>query len=877
MDACGNVNSSCTFVIGYNDNVPPTGQPPIGQSNAVGCYQNATTVVPWDPIYAASTYSDFCNGPVYAVLTNTVVATDALQCSWALTYYYSVYDQCGNFLANQQLIHLGSDLTPPTGTKPQPLTNQNACMENAPVLYPFDPNSVLATYSDACGGVLTATQTGMTLLGNNCDGWVLTYTFTVTDKCGNSLTGQKEIISGKDLTPPTLANPNNVPTGFGGINGCYVNATTPPSNAPLFDPAVIDDYYTDQCGNTVTVMLTGTNVSGGTCGWTLVYTYKVTDQCGNSLTNQTITYSGSDLEAPTFTVPIDFTVFAGENCSYDANPGITGSPTNVMDNCDVTLLPFPSDVTAQGTCQGQTIITRTWTLMDDCLNMTTHVQTITVKDVTPPTFTAPGNTIIAKDANCNYNASVGVTGDVINEHDECDPTIDAVPSDVTAQGSCQGEVIITRTWTATDDCGNSTTHVQIITAKDLTPPVLGVLTPVELECSTGVPPAATTIGQYVLLGGASALDNCSSQANLDVTSTTGSLVGSNCNGTVTRTYWVSDDCGNSASAVQVFNISDNTPPTAIAGTIQACYPTAAEAVAAAVAATTKSDNCTPTGSLTATGVFTPGECNSTIVVTVTDLCMNTATATYQTQINCQSVRLKVFLEGAYNGAGGLTNDLNTFHYLPGQIDGFGFTYDAPPGQPYTVAPWNYTGNLGLQWGDGMGQTPYPTDVVDWILVQVRENGIAPANTVWTCAGWVHTDGTVTFPENCPGPAINIANSYYIVVQHRNHLGIMSPDFVDVECGGSYLNWDFTTSNSYQPLFRFGQKLLPGGVWGMFAANGEQVTSIQAISSPDRTTWKIYQGEFGYRPSDYIMNGFTDGFDETIWKINQNKTTGVVFY
>jgi hypothetical protein len=173
--------------------------------------------------------------------------------------------------------------------------------------------------------------------------------------------------------------------------------------------------------------------------------------------------------------------------------------------------------------------------------------------------------------------------------------------------------------------------------------------------------------------------------------------------------------------------------------------------------------------------------------------------------------------------------------------------------------------------------PYPTDVVDWVLVQVRENGIIPANTIWTCAGWVHKDGTVTFPDPCGYPPINLVNDYHIVVQHRHHLGVLSPSAVNIECGGAYLFWDFTTSNSYQPVFRVGQKELEPGVWAMFTANGEQVTSIAAINSADRTLRKALQGFLGYSNADFDMNITTNSADETLWKFNQNKTSGVMFY
>jgi hypothetical protein len=64
---------------------------------------------------------------------------------------------------------------------------------------------------------------------------------------------------------------------------------------------------------------------------------------------------------------------------------------------------------------------------------------------------------------------------------------------------------------------------------------------------------------------------------------------------------------------------------------------------------------------------------------------------------------------------------------------------------------------------------------------------------------------------------------------------------------------------------------------MYAANGEQIVSIAAINSPDRTIWKTFQGVSGYNPGDYNMNGSTNPVDESVWKNNQNRTSGVIFY
>src|SRR5688572_30288440 len=94
-------------------------------------------------------------------------------------------------------------------------------------------------------------------------------------------------------------------------------------------------------------------------------------------------------------------------------------------------------------------------------------------DTTSPSFTEPSDITIYKDENCDHDASVGVTGDVTDEADNCDNTLNATYTDVTVPGSCIGEEIITRSWSLTDDCGNYTLKTQVITVKDTSRPAIG--------------------------------------------------------------------------------------------------------------------------------------------------------------------------------------------------------------------------------------------------------------------------------------------------------------------------------------------------------------------------------------------------------------------
>jgi hypothetical protein len=333
--------------------------------------------------------------------------------------------------------------------------------------------------------------------------------------------------------------------------------------------------------------------------------------------------------------------------------------------------------------------------------------------------------------------------------------------------------------------------------------------------------------------------------------------------------------------------SDMTAPMITTGTIAACYDSQAAAEAAAIAATIATDDCSMLVTKTASTVTT--YCDYVITVTATDQCGNTATTSYTTLNSCQVVRVNVLLEGPYNPSTNLMiPQLNIDHVLPGQNKLLSpnssvalaapFT---PFGQPYSGAPWFYTGNMGMNFGDPSAPnlppgiiTPYPADVVDWVLVTVRKNGILPADNVWQCAGWLHTDGEVTFPESCGPLTLSFTDNFYALVEHRNHLAVL--DTFDLQCGGTSIYWDFTMEDSYKPVFRYGQKGVEPGIWAMLSGNGEQISSRAAISSGDRTTWRLLQNALGYSIGDYNMDAAVNSNDETVWKFNQNKSTGITF-
>jgi hypothetical protein len=315
------------------------------------------------------------------------------------------------------------------------------------------------------------------------------------------------------------------------------------------------------------------------------------DNCSNAAADQVQTITVKDNLPPTFTRPANITIYTDATCGYNASIGATGDVTNETDNCSAGIQATYSDATVNGACEGSKIITRTWHLVDNCGNTAAdQVQTITVLDNIPPTFTRPADITIYRNASCSYTASLIATGDVIDEHDNCSTGINAAFSDVTTVlNTCTTE--IKRTWSLVDNCGNAAANqVQTITITDNTPPVLAD-PPNRGFCVENIRQAIFDLPTidinpirpdwYTVQGGSTDLDlnpltyfsdNCTLKSNLVVhwqidfapwptpstpfISGTGqpSIYGSPIiflgdgitytNVTHTITYWITDQCGN---------------------------------------------------------------------------------------------------------------------------------------------------------------------------------------------------------------------------------------------------------------------------------------------------------------------------------------------
>ncbi len=164
----------------------------------------------------------------------------------------------------------------------------------------------------------------------------------------------------------------------------------------------------------------------------------------------------------------------------------------------------------------------------------------------PPILICPVDITV----DCNTSIATAVTGDA-TATDNCDATPTIGFDDVTAAGACPQSYIITRTFTAIDDCGNSSSCSQIIFVQDTVPPAITCPVDLTIECSDSSDPIAT--------GSATATDNCDTSvvityADVTVEGACPQIM------TITRTWNAADGCGNSSTCVQNIFVQDTTPP-----------------------------------------------------------------------------------------------------------------------------------------------------------------------------------------------------------------------------------------------------------------------------------------------------------------------------
>jgi hypothetical protein len=215
---------------------------------------------------------------------------------------------------------------------------------------------------------------------------------------------------------------------------------------------------------------------------------------------------------------------------------------NSLENCpgEVTITVLP-DVITDSICTNHFTITRTYVGTDACGNTTTYVQVFMINDQTPPAIQCPSNTTVS----CQEEVPVADIH-TVSTTDNCggNVTVTVGPDKVTSL-LCPNSYVITRTYTATDECGNTATCAQTITVLDTTPPDIDCPNDITVFCNDIPAPSLDSL---------SAVDNCSGTVTLAFVSDV--PIGTPCNYIIERTYSAMDECGNVNTCVQQIFVID---------------------------------------------------------------------------------------------------------------------------------------------------------------------------------------------------------------------------------------------------------------------------------------------------------------------------------
>ncbi|HOI48091.1 MAG TPA: HYR domain-containing protein, partial [Prolixibacteraceae bacterium] len=406
-----------------------------------------------------------------------------------------------------------------------------------------------ATATDNCDNVELEWNNDFNIenLSNGCgETGSMTVTFTVTDGAGNSSTVQATFTI-EDTTPPFLGTiPADVTLDY-------------PATLPVAPTVAATDNCDSQVEVTLNEVSTQTNNGESTdYNYTVTRTWTATDDCGNSASaSQVITVEDKiapnlDSEALDLFAECDGNGNLDELQDWlDAHGGATTSDPTVT-------WSYTLDATTPG-CGNTQTAAYTFTATDGSGNATTTSASFIIQDTTDPVITAE-NISIEADENCDYDATPETVG-YPDFSDICSDLKDTAYVDVVVDGQYPGEVIITRTWSVSDHCGNSATAQQTIT-------VTGSDAPPTLELHD-LTVYLTEEGKWTLnrydkkMITAGSTPACGTEDDLDIVITPNHFDCDNVGTPVQVTVTATDFKGNFATGMAYVTVKDTIRPVAL--------------------------------------------------------------------------------------------------------------------------------------------------------------------------------------------------------------------------------------------------------------------------------------------------------------------------
>ncbi|MFK7969522.1 MAG: HYR domain-containing protein [Bacteroidia bacterium] len=381
-DTFGNVGM-CTFNVTTIDTTAPNILCNVPTNTTLMLDGNCEALAPdYSSIVVAS---DNCSNTPFPVITQSPAAGATISGAGTQTVTMTATDNDGNASTCSFSITLEDNIAPTITCKADTTVPADASCQYSIIDFGFHAvvmdncDQPTMTQATAVGAMVPLGDTTIKLYATDIAGNVDSCTFilTVADTTKPVITCPSDTFAGTDVNCDAFVG--NYASAATVADNCSQNATILQLPLPGTPFGALD---------TVTVLLTAVDTAGnqGFCSFKVIK---------------------RDTTPPTIVCPtVGYTVTADANCNgklADYRPIIIGS---VTDNCnvlaDIDITQSPDSGTFIGGIGNSQLVTMTAT--DTSGNSASCTLTVTVVDLTLPSFTCPSDTIVYVDQNCDVFA-----------------------------------------------------------------------------------------------------------------------------------------------------------------------------------------------------------------------------------------------------------------------------------------------------------------------------------------------------------------------------------------------------------------------------------------------------------------------------------------
>jgi hypothetical protein len=184
------------------------------------------------------------------------------------------------------------------------------------------------------------------------------------------------------------------------------------------------------------------------------------------------------------------------------------------------------------------------------------------------------------------------------------------------------------------------------------------------------------------------------------------------------------------------------------------------------------------------------------------------------------------------------------------------TLDMPLTEPYTGLGYTHIGGGGESTDQSVFDISGPDAIVDWVFLELRDKTDF-TTIVATRSALLQRDGDVVDIDGVSPVSFALveAGEYYLVIKHRNHLGVMSASAIAFS--GTTTIVDFTSDLNQTFGGINGTVDLGTGKFALYSGDFNRNGQVQ---NTDYNAMVLTLGTSGYVSGDFDLNGQVQNTD-----------------